>query len=175
MAGQDSRVRHRTIPGVFGTALACTLTALLVGTPTLSAERREIVGIPVVQDDGALLVKGQAIELYGIYLPETERQCRRWERPVRCAQRSTLALDFRVRGFVRCEPRGRSEGGRIRAICRVDQTGLSPGEDLAAYLIQRGWALALPDAPFEYHAMERIARAKQVGVWGTSVDAIAPR
>ncbi|NCC27692.1 MAG: nuclease-like protein [Gammaproteobacteria bacterium] len=158
-----------------GAALAGVIAALLLGAQAFAAGAREIVGIPIVEDDGSLTIKGQAIELYGIYLPQTERQCRRWERPVRCAPRSTLALDFRVRGFVSCEPRGRSETGRIQAICHVDRTGLNPGEDLAAYLIQRGWALALPGAPFEYHAMERIARTQQLGVWGTAADAIGPR
>ena len=43
---------------------------------------------------------------------------------------------------------------------------------LAAYLIERGWAMALPGAPFEYHAIERIARSREVGVWGWPVDAI---
>lgn len=175
MARRDLPSRRRAIDRFSGAALAGALAALLLGAPAFAAGAREIVGIPIVEDDGSLSIKGQTIELYGIYLPQTERQCRRWERPVRCAPRSALALDFRVRGFVSCEPRGRSEAGRIQAICHVDRTGLSPGEDLAAYLIQRGWALALPGAPFEYHAMERIARTKQLGVWGTAVDAISPR
>jgi endonuclease YncB( thermonuclease family) len=170
-------MRHRSSAGhrprgrrVSGATVAIALVALLVGAAAFAAKPREIVGLAIVQDDGSLLIKGQSIELYGIYLPETERQCRQWERPVRCASRSTLALDFRVRGFVTCQPRGRAEDDRIQAVCYVDRTGLSSGEDLAAYLIQRGWALALPGAPFEYHAMERIAYAKGVGVWGTPVD-----
>ena len=41
---------------------------------------------------------------------------------------------------------------------------------MAAWLISEGWALALPDAPFEYVALERIAHAQQRGVWGFTVD-----
>jgi hypothetical protein len=47
-----------------------------------------------------------------------------------------------------------------------------------AYLIQRGWALALPTAPFEYHAMERIARAngaRRLGDVAGEPDAVGPR
>jgi endonuclease YncB( thermonuclease family) len=165
-----SRMRAR-----FGRRLRISaLAALLVGPVASAAGQREIVGLAIVQDDGSLLIKEQPIELYGIYLPDTERQCRAWQRPVRCAPRAALALDFRVRGFVTCEVHGRSAAGRIRAICHVDRTGLKPGEDLGAYLIRHGWALALPDAPFEYQAMERIARAKGLGVWGTAVDAVGP-
>jgi endonuclease YncB( thermonuclease family) len=56
----------------------------------------------------------------------------------------------------------------------VDRTSFEEGEDLAAYLIRHGWALARPGAPFEYHALERIAREQSAGVWGFSVDAIRP-
>jgi endonuclease YncB( thermonuclease family) len=148
---------------------------MLLVVTSFGASAREIVGLAIVNDDGSLLIKGQTIELHGIYLPPTERQCRDWIRPVRCASRSTLALDFRVRGFVTCQTRGQNAEGRIQATCHVDRTGLSPGEDLGAYLIERGWALAMPNAPFEYHAMERIARTKRLGVWGTSVDSYSPR
>lgn len=40
------------------------------------------------------------------------------------------------------------------------------GEDLAAYLLEQGWAVALPYTPFEYHVLERIARHKGFGIWG---------
>ena len=33
-------------------------------------------------------------------------------------------------------------------------------------------ALALPDAPFEYHALEKIARHRGLGVWGMPADRI---
>ncbi|EGV19776.1 thermonuclease family protein [Thiocapsa marina] len=150
------------------------LALLLVVAADVAAGSREIVGLAIVQDDGSLLIKGQSIALFGVYLPDAGRQCTRRQQPVRCAPRAVLALDFRVRGFVTCEPRGRSAEGRIQAVCYADRTGLSPGEDLGAYLIKRGWALALPTAPFEYHAMERIARANALGVWGTAVDSVSP-
>lgn len=167
----QSPLRLRVHPGFLWLLLA----VLLVAAAGVAAGPREIVGLAIVQDDGSLLIKGESIELFGIYLPDTGRQCSTRQRPVRCAPRAVLALDFRVRGFVTCEPRGRSAEGKTQAVCHVDRTGLSPGEDLGAYLIQRGWALALPNAPFEYHAMERIARAKALGVWGTAVDAVSPR
>ena len=46
---------------------------------------------------------------------------------------------------------------------------------LGAYLIGEGLALALPNAPFAYHAEEKIARANGRGVWGFQVDSIRRR
>lgn len=154
--------------------LRATVFAIALLGATLTAEAREISGLASVQDDGSLQIKGQTIELYGIYLPPTERQCRAWTRPTRCASRAVLALDLRVRGFVTCATMGESAVGRLQAVCHVDRTRFDPGEDLAAHLIQQGWALAVPGAPFEYQALERIARARQLGVWGMQVDWIGP-
>lgn len=38
-----------------------------------------------------------------------------------------------------------------------------------------GFAMVLPDATYEYKALERIARSRQIGVWGTPVDFIRRR
>jgi hypothetical protein len=131
-----------------------------------------VVGRALVREDGSLLIGNRVFVLYGIYLPPTERQCRAWERPVRCDSRGVLALDFKVHGFVTCYPKAEDDAGRVHAVCYIGRTGLSRGEDLGAYLIRQGWALALPDAPFEYQAMERIAQARGMGVWGFPVDSI---
>lgn len=48
----------------------------------------------------------------------------------------------------------------------------SEGEDLSAWMLQRGWAVALPDAPFEYQTMEKIARAQGIGIWGIPFNLI---
>ena len=64
----------------------------------------------------------------------------------------------------------RREDGSYWGQCRVNATRFDEGEDLAAYLLEKGWALALPDAPFEYQALERIARQREFGVWGIPVD-----
>jgi len=129
-------------------------------------------GHAIVRDDGSLLIGNRAVHLFGIYLPETNRQCRSWQRPVRCAPRGVLALDFIVEGFIRCIEQGLSPNGGVLATCWKDRSSFDEGQDLAAYLIERGWAMALPGAPFEYHALERIARSRGMGVWGFPVDSI---
>lgn len=126
----------------------------------------DISSYAFVERDGTLRVDGRTIHLYGIYIPPTEEACHTNERPVSCSSRAALALEFKIAGFVHCERIERRADGSLTARCRAD------GEDLSAYLLKRGWALALPDAPFEYMALERIARQHNVGVWGFGVERI---
>lgn len=154
------------------TPLSLCLLLLLLPGIALSASAPEFEGHAIVRSDGSLLIKNRVVHLHGIYLPSTNRQCRAWISPVRCDERAVLALDFFVKGFIRCVERARNDDGSIQATCWRDRSSFDPGTDLAAYLIERGWALALPNAPFEYHAMERIARSRELGVWGWPVDSI---
>jgi len=149
--------------------LAFTTVCLMLAMGAAAADDG-IEGHAFVRDDGSLWIKNRVIVLFGIYLPPSGRQCRDWTSPIRCDSRSVLALDEKVRGFITCFPEGEDQEGRIHAVCYVGRTSFNPGEDLGAYLIQNGWALALPNAPFEYHAMERLAEAQGQGLWGYLVD-----
>lgn len=149
--------------------LALGLLLSIVSRPAITGELHSYA---IVQDDGSLLIKRKRVHLYGIYLADSTRQCRANIRPVRCASRSVLALDFKVRGFVHCYPQTENEDGSLNAVCYVDRSKFKEGVDLGAYLIELGWALALPHAPFEYQALERIARHNNRGVWGFQVDSI---
>ena len=129
------------------------------------AAASEIVSYAIVQDDGSLRVQGRTIRLFAVYIPPGERICRTAVRPARCAPRAALALDFRIGArFVHCRRARPYRDGSLEAVCRVD------GEDLGAYLIAQGLALARPDPPFEYTALERIARARRLGLWGFPAD-----
>lgn len=124
----------------------------------------ELKGYAFIQDDGSIRVRNKTIHLYGIHIPETDRTCRRQIRPVMCASRAALALDFKIgTSFVRCIRHATHSDRSITATCEVDD------EDLSAYLLERGWAVALPDAPIEYQTLERIARSRKLGVWGFPV------
>jgi endonuclease YncB( thermonuclease family) len=151
------------------------LALLLLLVASGAASARELVGHAIVRSDGSLLIKERVIHLDGIYLPPTNRQCRNWIRPVRCDSRVVLALDFKVKGFIRCFPQSENEDRSLNAVCYVNRTSFERGEDLAAYLLERGWAIALPNAPFEYHAIEKIALSRKLGVWGYQADSIGER
>ncbi|MFA7095874.1 MAG: thermonuclease family protein [Gammaproteobacteria bacterium] len=134
------------------------------------AQASEIVSYAFLNDDGSLRVRGHTIRLYGIYIPPTDDTCRTFERPVKCGPRAVLALDFKIGAdFVHCKPVARNADGSIEAICR-------DGEDnLNEWMLMNGWAVARPEAPFEYKAMEEIARERHLGIWGIPVDVIRPR
>jgi len=151
------------------------LASLLALVALEASAGRELEGLAIVRSDGSLLIKERVVRLHGIYIPPTERQCREWINPVRCDSRAVLALDFRVKGFIRCFVQHENPDGSLDAVCYADRTSFDPGEDLAAYLIQHGWALALPYAPFEYHALEKIASQREMGVWGYPVDSFSDR
>jgi endonuclease YncB( thermonuclease family) len=161
-AGVTDRGRQAARGGLSPWLLGAAVLFLLGPTARAAA----LHSYAIVHDDGTLSVEGKTVRLFGIYIPPTGRDCRTFERPVRCGPRAVLALDFRARSFVHCERRGRDPDGTVVGLCRVDKGRFREGEDLSAYLLARGWALALPDAPFEYHALERVARHRGVGIWG---------
>lgn len=134
------------------------------------AARDDIVGAAAVRADGLLRVGRNWIRLYGIYIPSTGRQCRTFLQPKYCGNRAAVALDTKIQGFVFCRPVSRNRDGSLNAFCSVQRRFYNDGEDLGAYLISRGLALAGPYAPFEYVALERIAQNRGLGVWGFQAD-----
>ena len=146
-----------------------TLAVLLAATPSMA---RQFSSYASVEEDASLRVKGHKVNLYGIHIPPTGRHCRTYIRPVECGSRAALDLKFKIQGFVYCEGRTTNPDGSVNAVCHVNRTGFSEGEDLAAYLIRRGWAVALPDAPFEYQVLEKTAREQSRGVWGFTGDVL---
>jgi len=122
---------------------------------------KELHSYAIVQGDASLLIRNTQVHLYGIHIPDTGNSCRTSIRPIKCMSRAALALDFKIQGFVRCELIEHYSDGSVGGQCFTHDD-----EDLGAYLIERGWALALPEAPFEYQAAERIARHNNKGVWG---------
>ncbi len=132
-------------------SLWCAASVAITATPWAMADP-EISSFAFVQENGSLQVAGNLIYLYGIYIPPTARTCQTFIRPIPCGPRASLALDFKISGdFVHCVPRASNPDGSIMASCR------SGNEDLSEWMLQSGWAIALPDAPFEYSAMESIA------------------
>lgn len=176
-APQESprKVRRQSRSRVPASLLRGAVASVMVlGTllAAATAMARDFSSYASVADDGTLRVGTRKVHLYGIYIPPTGYTCRTFFSPPVCGSRATLALDFKIQGFVHCEEKSRNRDRSINAVCYVKRSNFSQGEDLGAYLIRQGWALALPDASFEYHALEKIARQQSAGVWGFSVDGI---
>jgi endonuclease YncB( thermonuclease family) len=127
----------------------------------------------IVQDDATLRVQGKTIRLYGVHIVDLRPFCDTTFQPTRCQTRAAVALASRIQGFVRCAPQVKYRDRSIGAFCSVNGTGTPSRQiDLGAYLIEQGWAVALPQAPFAYHTLEKIARVNRRGVWGFQADEI---
>ena len=148
---------------------ALALAALLFAATGMA---REFSSYASVDEDGSLRVGTRKVHLYGIYIPPTGQHCRTFFSPPVCGSRATLALEFKIQGFVHCREKSRNRDRSVNAICHVNRSNTSAGEDLGAYLIQQGWAMARPQAPFEYHALEKIARQQSAGIWGFTIDGV---
>jgi endonuclease YncB( thermonuclease family) len=134
---------------------------MLFLTGTLPLHARDLTSYAFVEEDGSLEVNRQKIWLYGIYIPATDRTCRTFQVPFECGPQATLALEFKIRPhFIECEEKWENDDGSVVALCRLK------GEDLSAWMLQEGWAVAQPDAPFEYQVLEKIARTRGRGIWG---------
>jgi endonuclease YncB( thermonuclease family) len=150
-------------------ALACA------AAPMARADRADIVGPATVLADGTLRIHGNVVHLYGIYIPFDGQTCQFVFNPARCGSRAALALDTHIQGFVFCYSASVNSDGSVNAVCYSRPTLYTPGDDLAAFLVSEGLAFALPDAPFEYVALERVAQTRQLGLWGFSADSIRRR
>ena len=147
--------------------LTVAAIALLVLATPSAADMRSYA---IVQDDASLVIQNRVVRLFGIYIPDHGQFCDTQLRPAFCGYRAATALNSKIQGFVTCEEMGFYEDGSISAICWTKRSSFSEGTDLGAYLIRQGLALAGPDAPFEYRALERIAENRGIGVWGFQVD-----
>jgi endonuclease YncB( thermonuclease family) len=150
-----------------GAIAVAALALVLAVAPSLPASADPVVdGLARVRDDGALVLDGSVVRLSGIDIPFLERVCEERIRPVRCAPRAVLALERRVRGFVRCRLTGRRADGVLEGVCTQEGARLlDPPEDLAAWLLLEGLAFARPDAPAGYLQLERLAQARGNGFW----------
>lgn len=151
---------------------ALGLLMMLPPSELAAASRADIVGAATVLDDGSLRIGSRTVRMYGIYIAPTRQICSTFSRPVRCGGRAALALEIKIQGFVFCHSVGVYADGSVSAVCYIRRTFRSAGEDLAAYLLAEGLALALPGAPFEYFAIERIAQTRGLGLWGFPADSI---
>jgi len=132
---------------LIGVLLTCCLYA------AGSTNAYEVSSYAAVNEDGTLRIKGKTIRLFGIYIPDTERTCSTNRIPPICGSRASVALEFKIDSFVRCELLTRNDDKTYTGLCRVNVSAFDEGEDLSAYLLQKGWAVALPDAPFEYQTV----------------------
>ena len=138
--------------------LALIVIALLTQLPGPAAA--EISGPAKAIDGDTIKIRGAKIRLHGIDAPESAQVCKAKEKSYRCGTSATLALARRIVGkSVSCDERDRDRYGRIVAVCHAD------GEDLNAWLVSEGLALAYRRYSTDYVDQEQAAQEAKRGLW----------
>ncbi|MCJ2108470.1 thermonuclease family protein [Methylobacterium sp. E-041] len=126
---------------------------MLQGGGAFAAE--PIVGRASVTDGDTVVIQGTRIRLFGIDAPESAQVCEDAAgKEYRCGQVAALALSDRIgEAPISCEPRDTDCYGRTLAICRKSL------EDLNAWMVAQGHAVAFRRYSSEYVGQEAQARA----------------
>lgn len=113
-----------------------------------------------VLDADTIEVRGRRIRLHGIDAPENDQMCERNRRPWRCGRDATEALRGHLAGrSVTCHELDVDRFGRSVARCLVN------GQDVNAWLVRNGWAIAYRRYSEAYVTHEAEARAARRGIW----------
>ena len=120
-----------------------------------------LIGQASVIDGDTLEIHGQRVRLYGIDAMESRQLCWNGKRKrYACGREAALALDdFIGDSVIACESRGHDRYGRMVARCSVR------GEDLGAWMVESGHALAYRQYSRDYVKQEQGARKGKRGVW----------
>lgn len=110
-----------------------------------------------VIDADTVDIDGTRYRLSGIDAPEAGQTCRAWGRTWDCGVAATDALATRAEGM-RCEGSDTDRFGRTIGVCG------SGGEDLNAWLVANGWALAYRQYSRAYVGEEAQARSNRRGI-----------
>lgn len=159
------------ILGVFG-AVAFTLrfagTSDLGPSNTPTPEKSiaskpkltKLVGKAKVLDGDTIEISGRRIRLFGIDAPENGQTCTIKRKPFRCDQAAMSALADKIGArVVECEPKDLDVYNRTVSVCFVD------GEDINAWMVAKGWALAYRQYSSDYLGQEERASKAKLGMW----------
>jgi endonuclease YncB( thermonuclease family) len=153
---QATRLRMRRI---------ALLGALVLCVPG-KVHADQVVGRATVVDGDTLGIGGQKIRLHGIDAPESSQRCTRPNgKEWRCGQQAANALSEKIgHRNIRCEGQKRDRWGRLIAVCFLGE------QDLNAWLVRRGWAVAYRRYSKDYITQEDRARRAKVGVWSGTFE-----
>jgi endonuclease YncB( thermonuclease family) len=126
-----------------------------------SAQAADLSGVPRIVDGDTLAIGSTKVRLEGIDAPETDQVCLNangvhWA----CGIDARDQLAAHVAGReIRCA------SGGIDAYRRTLGTCYFGNEDLNAWMVQEGWALAYVQYSKAYVHAEEDARTNQRGIW----------
>ena len=130
-------------------------------TPPVCAET--ISGTASVIDGDTIEIHGQRIRLHAIDAIESRQRCylaggKAWN----CGKDAAFAFADRIgRAPVSCDVRDIDRYGRLVAVCSQG------GEDLNAWMVANGWAVAYRRYGRDYVKHENRARTAGLGIWAS--------
>lgn len=130
--------------------------------PATAAGPGPVGGPAAVVDGDTLEVGGVRVRLWGVAAPASGQTCLAEGRPYPCGRDAAAALAGRIAGEpVSCVPRGRAAepGGEVAAVCSLG------GEQLNAWMVEEGWALAFREHSGAYVVREAAAKRARRGLW----------
>ena len=132
----------------------------LVGTRQRETVQADVAGRARVIDGDTIEVGAVRIRLFGVDAPESAQRCLAGGRHWPCGEQATRALVRHIDSrSVACEERDQDRNGRIVAVCRYG------GQDVNAWLVREGWAMAYRRYSSAYAGEEASAKAAKRGVW----------
>jgi len=143
--------------------LQSLLAAIFLTFSASGVTANQVIGVASVIDGDTLEIHGQRIRLHGIDAPESQQLCLAADNePWRCGQQASLALADRIgRAPIACRRTDTDHYGRMIGIC------FRGGEDLNAWLISSGWAVAYRQYSREYVPLEDQAKAAKRHIWSS--------
>jgi endonuclease YncB( thermonuclease family) len=144
----------KTIPAM----VAVIFAALLL--PSSGRVDADMVGEARIIDGDTVEIAGERIRLHGIDAPESRQTCSVVGEEWRCGESATLALVDETTGQpLTCKGNKRDRYGRLIAVCYAGS------EDLNAWMVREGWAVAYRRYSKDYVDEEAEARDAGNGVW----------
>lgn len=140
-------------------SIALLFGGLASAGPALGGEA--LAGRPQVVNGDTLRLRGTQLGLFGIAAPGLSQTCENAKgKSVPCGQQAARALAEHIgQASISCEPRGHDRHKRMVAVCRLGS------EDLSAWMVGRGLAVADRHASSDYVSYDTKAWATRRGLW----------
>lgn len=159
---------HRQLQGLANTSRMRRFALIALAAMVLATGARADIleGSAVVLSGDTIELQGEEIRLLGIDAPETTQTC--WDAAGAtwpCGERAMAALSDRIAdAILTCKGIRRDHEKRLIAVCRIGD------ENLNAWLVAAGWALAYRSQSTAYVAAEEAARESASGLWAGAFE-----
>lgn len=142
------------------------ITAQTNSSSDTKNNQNEFSGVATIVDGDTLKIDKNRFRLYGIDAPESKQQClTALNEEYACGELSHQALVEKVNGQpIQCVKKNNDRYGRIVAVCYLN------GEDLNAWMVKNGYAVAYPQYGKVYVPLEKEAKKNKAGIWAGSFE-----